>query len=210
MTFDPHCYILTNCDCGTPFSVEHALSCPKGGFPSIRHNEIQDLTANLMSEVCNDVSVEPHLQPITSEQLSGVSANTQDGARLDIAANGLWGSRYERTFFDVRVSTHMPPQITTPPPRLVIASMRSAKNSRSRTFFLHSACNVSDRGPWPSSNGYLQAPSHTLGLEVGSTIQPHNGLAKVSTILFPATVLHSSYQRCSFLCRQSFKIYPPN
>ena len=34
---------------------------------------------------------------------SGVSANTQDGARLDIAANGLWGSRYERTFFDVRV-----------------------------------------------------------------------------------------------------------
>ena len=75
--------IPTNCDCGTPFSVEHALSCPKGGFPSIRHNEIRDLTANLMSEVCNDVSVEPHLQPITSEQLSGVSANTQDGARLD-------------------------------------------------------------------------------------------------------------------------------
>ena len=46
---------------------------------------------------------EPHLQPITGEHLSGASANTQDGARLDIAANGLWGSRYERTYFDVRV-----------------------------------------------------------------------------------------------------------
>ena len=98
-----------NCDCGTQFSVEHALSCPKGGFPSIRHNEIRDLTANLLSEVCNDVCTEPHLQPITGEHLSGASANTQDGARLDIAANGLWGGRFERTFFDVRVfNPHAP------------------------------------------------------------------------------------------------------
>ena len=95
--------IPTNCECGTPFSVEHMHSCPKGGYPSIRHNEIQDLSANLMSEVCNNVSIEPHMQPVTGEHLSGASANTQDGARLDIAANGLWGSRYERTYFDVRV-----------------------------------------------------------------------------------------------------------
>ncbi len=34
---------------------------------------------------------------------------TQDGARLDIAANGLWGGRHERTFFDVRVfNPHAP------------------------------------------------------------------------------------------------------
>ena len=26
------------CTCGSKFSVEHALSCAKGGFPSIRHN----------------------------------------------------------------------------------------------------------------------------------------------------------------------------
>ena len=36
-----------HCACGTSFSVEHALSCPKGGLPSIRHNEIRDLTATL-------------------------------------------------------------------------------------------------------------------------------------------------------------------
>ena len=85
------------------------MSCPKGGFPSIRHNENRDLTANLLSEVCNDVCIEPHLQPITGEHLSGASANTQDGTRLDIAVNGLWGSRYERTFFDVRVfNPHAP------------------------------------------------------------------------------------------------------
>ena len=27
------------CPCGAKFSTEHAFSCPKGGFPTIRHNE---------------------------------------------------------------------------------------------------------------------------------------------------------------------------
>ena len=107
-----------HCDCGDPFSMNHALSYPKGGFPSIRHNEICDLTANLLSEVCHSVSTEPHLQPISGETLTGASANVEDGARLDILANGFWGSRFERAFFDVRVfNPHAPsnrqPQLAT-------------------------------------------------------------------------------------------------
>ena len=81
--------------CGDKFSVEHALSCPKGGFPSIRHNQIRDLTANLLTEVCSDVCIEPVLQPITGEVLAYATANTQNDARLDIAANGFWGGRFE-------------------------------------------------------------------------------------------------------------------
>ena len=81
----------SKCSCGVSFSVEHALSCPKGGFPSIRHNEIRDMTATLLTEVCNDVRIEPELQPVTDEELTGSSANSQAGARLDIAANGVWG-----------------------------------------------------------------------------------------------------------------------
>ena len=65
----------TTCACGTNFSVEHALSCPKGKFPTIWHNEVRDLTANLMSEVCNNVSIEPTRQPITGEVLSGASCH---------------------------------------------------------------------------------------------------------------------------------------
>ncbi len=42
----------TTCECGTRFSVEHALSCPRGAFPIIRHNEVRDLTASLLTEVC--------------------------------------------------------------------------------------------------------------------------------------------------------------
>lgn len=93
----------TTCECGAGFSVEHVLSCPKGGFPSIRHNELRDLTATLLTEICNDVRIEPDLQPLSSEVMLRRTANTTDGARLDVAANGFWGGRYERTFLDVRV-----------------------------------------------------------------------------------------------------------
>jgi len=47
--------VSPTCACGTKFSVEHALSCPRGGFRSIQHNEIRDVTADLLTEVCNDV-----------------------------------------------------------------------------------------------------------------------------------------------------------
>ena len=53
--------------------------------------------------MCHNVSTEPHLQPITGEVMSGLSANVQDGARLNIAADGFWGSRFEQAFFDVKV-----------------------------------------------------------------------------------------------------------
>jgi len=47
--------------CGNSFTVEHTLSCPKGGLPSIRHNKIRDLTATLLTEVCSQVVVESEL-----------------------------------------------------------------------------------------------------------------------------------------------------
>ncbi|KAL5516942.1 hypothetical protein EMCRGX_G002398 [Ephydatia muelleri] len=34
---------------------------------------------------------------------TSASANFQDGARLDLAADGFWGSRFERAFFDLKV-----------------------------------------------------------------------------------------------------------
>ena len=49
----------SHCAYGTIFLVDHALSCPKGGLPSLRHNEIRDLTARLLTEVCHQVQVEP-------------------------------------------------------------------------------------------------------------------------------------------------------
>ena len=59
----------TSCACGHDFTIDHCISYPKGDFPSLRHNEVCDLTAQMMSEVCNNVSVEPHLQPLSGEAL---------------------------------------------------------------------------------------------------------------------------------------------
>ena len=55
-----------------------------------------------MSEVCRDVAVEPLLQPLDGETFDRNSTAT-DEARLDIKANGLWGTVFERTFFDVKI-----------------------------------------------------------------------------------------------------------
>ena len=55
------------------------------------------------------MNIEPTLQPVTREQLHGASSITEDGARLDIAANGFWGSHYERAYFDVRVFNPLTP-----------------------------------------------------------------------------------------------------
>ena len=41
--------IPMNCACGNTFSVNHALSCPRGGFPTIHHNEIRDITFSLLT-----------------------------------------------------------------------------------------------------------------------------------------------------------------
>ena len=93
----------SHCSCGQPFSVEHALTCKTGGFPAVRHNEVRDITASLLTEVCHGVTTEPNLQPLSGESLSHRSAITEDGARLDVAMFGFWGGRFEKAFIDVRV-----------------------------------------------------------------------------------------------------------
>ena len=98
----PH-LLPSHCVCSQRLTIEHALSCSRGGFPSIRHNEIRDLTADLMTEVCYGVGTEPGLQPVTKEQLTHKSANTEDGARLDIVAENFWRRDRQHAFFDVRV-----------------------------------------------------------------------------------------------------------
>ena len=79
------------------------MICPRGGFPSICHNEVRDITANLLSEVCHSVGTEPSLQNVSEEQLTRTSANREDGARQDIVATNFWGRDWQCAFFDVRI-----------------------------------------------------------------------------------------------------------
>ena len=51
------------------------MICSTGGFSTIRHNEVCDLTAQLLTEVCSSVSVEPPLQPFSGETFTHRCAN---------------------------------------------------------------------------------------------------------------------------------------
>ena len=88
--------------CGNEFTRNHAMICKTGGFVSLRHNELHDLTGNMLREACRNVEVEPLLQPLTGEKLRYQTSIKEDNARLDLSALGFWRCG-EKAFFDIRV-----------------------------------------------------------------------------------------------------------
>ena len=77
--------VSKKCACGEDNTINHCLTCKKGGFIFIRHNAVRDTTHELLNEVCKDVRLEPILQPVTGETLPPGS-NKTDGARADVSA----------------------------------------------------------------------------------------------------------------------------
>ena len=98
-------WILTrlpsNCECGSKFDIQHALSCKKGSFVSLRYNHIRNITSILLKEVCKDVRVEPQLQQLTSKYLQNSTAAGNE-VRLYISARGFWQAG-QMAFLDVIV-----------------------------------------------------------------------------------------------------------
>ena len=101
--------LYLSCVCGKPFCVEHAFTCPCGGFPSIRHNEVRDLTASLLSEVCSDVGVLSLLSSLFSSLLIVSHCNSLlpivkvVPVLMLLPCRDFWGRNRQRAFFDVRV-----------------------------------------------------------------------------------------------------------
>ena len=65
------------------------------------HNQIQNITARLLKEVCKDICVELQLQQLTSETLLS-STLTGTEVRLDICARGFWQTG-QMVFLNVRI-----------------------------------------------------------------------------------------------------------
>ena len=57
------------------------MICRHGGLKFVRHNDLRDIAAELLSKVCNDVAIEPPLQSLSGEVITPQSANRQDDAR---------------------------------------------------------------------------------------------------------------------------------
>ena len=57
------------------YNVIHALDCKKGGFATIRHNNLRNFEADMLSKIVNDVEAEPELQPVTGKIIEGLFGN---------------------------------------------------------------------------------------------------------------------------------------
>ena len=95
--------VSSSCICGQDMTIDHAMSCPAGGYPIARHNEIRDILSEAIREILPDVEKEPLLKPFEGETLPHRTANRSLEARLDIRARGFW-TRQQDAFFDVRVT----------------------------------------------------------------------------------------------------------
>ena len=102
----PFGYAMVGCHHSLPLTVlvdKHspsAMHCPvllEDIYPSIRHSELRDITADLLKEVCSDYTVESSQQPLTDEVLTMRTSIRGDEARC------FCGSRFERAFYDIRV-----------------------------------------------------------------------------------------------------------
>ena len=70
----------SKCPCGQTFNMTHALNCKTGGVITIRHNRVRDFET---TEICNDVEIEPLLQPLDGEIINGF---TGVNAKPDVRA----------------------------------------------------------------------------------------------------------------------------
>ena len=92
------------CQCKKKNDIDHALSCPNGGYTIMRHNALRDLEAELMEEVCKNVKIEPELLPLGELNLQLTrGGNRADKGRLDCSGVGLWGAQ-QITFLDLRIT----------------------------------------------------------------------------------------------------------
>ena len=119
--------VCKHCACGMKNSVDHALSCKKGGYVTFRHDVLVETEAELLREAkCRNVYIEPSLLP-TSAQFHPKGTITADGARLDIVATGLYGKN-EKTFMDVRIThPNAPSNMSTPVDKLLLRNETEKK-----------------------------------------------------------------------------------
>ena len=78
----------------------HALNCKTKGFFTIPRNRIRDFEAQLLTEICNDVEIQPPLQPLEGEIISGITGINE---KPDAHARGFW-RQGQNTFFDLRIT----------------------------------------------------------------------------------------------------------
>ena len=119
----------SKCDgCGEDVTVQHALSCKKGGLVTLRHNEIRDTIGDLSNMLWNSVRREPVIRDASAE-------NTGLVAHLMI--RGAWERQHRSTAsieasFDIRVTDTDALSYQTRSPEAVLKSAEKEKKNKYR------------------------------------------------------------------------------
>ena len=90
----------SKCPCRQFFNMTHALNCKTRDFIIIRHNRVRDLKVQLLTEICDDVEIEPPLQPLEGEiinRLTGVNEKPY------VRTRG-YSREGQNVFFNVRIT----------------------------------------------------------------------------------------------------------
>ena len=74
------------------YTIDHALTCKTGGFVTLRHNEIVNVTADMLSMVCKDVR---------KEQTLSTTPDSNDELRADISVRSFW-QRLQTAFAETK------------------------------------------------------------------------------------------------------------
>ena len=71
--------------------IQNPMSCKKGGFITIRHNDLCNMNENLLKELWKDVDIEPPLLHVMSEPLTKKTVNTSiEGKVIYNKGNPEW------------------------------------------------------------------------------------------------------------------------
>ena len=166
-----------------------------------------------------DVHVEPDLHPITGEVMTGASSIIQDGARLDVVANGVWGGQFERTYLDVQVfNPHAPSNRQTQ----MTACYRRHENIKKRAYEqrIREVEHASFTPLVLSATGGMAIQATSFYKRLATLLatrwnQPYSSttryvLAALPLDLFPPSVGYSMHQRCSVQLWSCYQITTSN
>jgi hypothetical protein len=119
------------CDgCGEHFTIEHAMSCRKGGLILHRHNDLVSTWGQLCGQALtpSTVSDEPLILPSRDMPVEG-TARTIPSPELrgDLAVHGFW-SKGQTAIFDFRVTdTDQPSNRNTDPSKVLLRHEKEKK-----------------------------------------------------------------------------------
>ena len=125
----------TSCDgCNQRFTVEHALSCKKGGLITLRHNDVAAEWHHLCGQAftASAVSDEPLIHTSRAAQ-AGTAAprvtQVDPELRGDVAVHGFW-KRGITTIFDARITDTDAPTYRGQDPAKVLAKHEKEKKEK--------------------------------------------------------------------------------